>query len=79
MGKEATSQHRRHQRYRFNPWVGKIPWRRAWLPTPVFLPGESHGQRRLVATVHEVTKSQTQLKQFSIHTLHWPFFISYFV
>ena len=32
----------------FNPWVGKIPWRRAWQPTPVFLPGESHGQRSLV-------------------------------
>jgi len=28
-------------------WVGKIPWRRAWLPTPVFLPGKSHGQRSL--------------------------------
>ena len=28
--------------------VGKIPWRMAWQPTPVFLPGESHGQRRLV-------------------------------
>ena len=32
----------------FDPWVGKIPWRRAWRPTPVSLPGESHGQRRLV-------------------------------
>ena len=32
----------------FNPWVGTIPWRRAWKPTPVFLPGESHGQRSLV-------------------------------
>ena len=32
----------------FNPWVGKIPWRRAWQPTPVFLPGEFHGQRSLV-------------------------------
>ena len=30
-----------------NPWVGKIPWRRAWQPTPVFLHGESHGQRSL--------------------------------
>ena len=30
-----------------NPWVGKVPWRRAWQPTPVFLPGESHGQRSL--------------------------------
>ena len=27
----------------FNPWVGKIPWRRPWQPTPVFLPGESQG------------------------------------
>ena len=32
---------------RFNPWVGKIPWRRKWQPTPVFLPGKSHGQRSL--------------------------------
>ena len=29
------------------PWVGKIPWMRTWQPTPVFLPGESHGQRSL--------------------------------
>ena len=36
------------QETRFNPWVGKIPWRRKWLSTPVFLPGESHGQRSLV-------------------------------
>ena len=35
-------------RCRFDPWVGKIPWRRTWQPTPVFLPGESHGQRSLV-------------------------------
>ena len=31
----------------FSPWVGKILWRREWLPMPVFLPGESHGQRSL--------------------------------
>ena len=31
----------------FNPWVGKIPWRREWPPTPVFLPREFHGQRSL--------------------------------
>ena len=31
----------------FDPWVGKIPWRRKQQPTPVFLPGKSHGQRRL--------------------------------
>ena len=33
---------------RFDPWVEKIPWRRPWQPTPVFLPGESHGQRSQV-------------------------------
>ena len=31
----------------FDPWVGKIHWIKEWLPTPVFLPGENHGQRRL--------------------------------
>ena len=31
----------------FDPWVGKIPWKRAWQPVPVFLPRESHGQRSL--------------------------------
>ena len=35
-------------RPRFEPWVGKIPWRRKQQPTPVFLPGESHGGRSLV-------------------------------
>ena len=32
----------------FHPWVDKIPWRREWLPTPVFLPGEPQGQRSLM-------------------------------
>ena len=45
-GKEPTCQCRRHKRHGFDPWVGKIPWRRAWQPTLV-LPGESHGQRSL--------------------------------
>ena len=47
-GKEPVCQCRRRKRHEFNPWVRKIPWRRAWQPTPVFLPGESHGQRSLV-------------------------------
>ena len=42
--KESTCQCRRQG---FNPWVGKIPWRRKWQPTPVFLPGKSPGQRSL--------------------------------
>ena len=37
----------RHKRRQYNSWVGKIPRRRAWQPTPVFLPGEPHGQRSL--------------------------------
>ena len=44
-GKEPTCQCRRCKRDEFNPWVRKIPSRRAWQPTPVFLPEESHGQR----------------------------------
>ena len=47
-GKEPTCQCRRRKRPRFGLWVGKIPWKRAWQPTPVFLPGEFHGQRNLV-------------------------------
>jgi len=47
-GKMPACQHRRHQRLEFSPWVGKIPWRRIWQLIPVFLPGESHGQRSLV-------------------------------
>ena len=42
-GKEPACQCRRLRRLGFDPWVGKIPWSRKWQPTPVFLPGESHG------------------------------------
>ena len=38
---------RRRKRCRFDPWIRKIPWNRKWQPTPVFLPGKSHGQRSL--------------------------------
>ena len=41
VGKEPTCHCRRCKRHRLDPWVGKSPWRRAWQPTPVFLPGES--------------------------------------
>ena len=45
--KESACQCRRHRRYGFDPWVRKIPWRRKWQPTPVFLPGKSPGQKSL--------------------------------
>ena len=38
----------------FDPWVGKIPWRGKWQPTPVFLPGEPHGQRNLVGYIQSM-------------------------
>ena len=47
-GKESARQCRRHQRCRFEPWLRRIPWRRKWQPTPIFLPGKSHAQRSLV-------------------------------
>ena len=37
------------RRHGFDPWVGKVPWRREWQPTPLFLPGESHRQRSLAS------------------------------
>ena len=43
--KESACQCRRHG---FHPWVRKIPWKKEWLPTPVYLPGEFHEQRSLV-------------------------------
>ena len=46
-GEESACQGRRRLRHGFDPWVGKIPWRRAWQPTPVFLPGNFHGKRSL--------------------------------
>ena len=104
-GKEHTC--RKHERCRFDPWVRKIPWRRSWQPTPVFLgfPGISDGKESACkvgdlgsipglgrspgernsyplqysrlknsmergawqATVHGVTKSQTQLSDFHFH------------
>ena len=66
--KEHTCQRRRHQRRGFDSWVGKIPWRRAWQSTPVFLPGESTDRGAWQATVRRVAESQTELKRLSKHT-----------
>ena len=46
-GKELACQCRRSKRHRFDPWAGKISWRRKWQPTPVFLPGKTHRERSL--------------------------------
>ena len=46
--KNLPANAKRPKRHSFDPWVRKIPWRRAWQPIPMFLPGDSHGQRSLV-------------------------------
>ena len=48
IGEASTCQCRRYKRHGFDPWVRKIPWRRKWQSTLMFLPGESHGLRSLV-------------------------------
>ena len=45
--RKSSCQYRRCRRCWFNPWVRKISWMRKWQPTPVVLPGESHGQRSM--------------------------------
>ena len=57
--KNSSANAGRLKRCRFNPWVGKIPWRRAQQSTPVFLPGESMDRGAWWATVRRVTKSRT--------------------
>ena len=57
------------RRLGFDPWVGKIPWRRAWQPTPVFLPGKSIDRGAWRSTVHGVTKSQTRLSDWHFNPI----------
>ena len=55
-GKEPACQCKRHKRCGFDPWVRKIPWRRAWQPIPVFLPGDPVENGAWNATVHGVKR-----------------------
>ena len=54
MCEEPACLRRRHKRRRFDPWVRKIPGRRAWQPTPVFSPGEFLGQRSLADYIQSI-------------------------
>ena len=71
-GKEATCQFRKCRRHEFDPWVGKAPWRRKWQPSPVFLPGESHGQRSLAGYSPQGHKSWTRLSNWTTTTAYTP-------
>ena len=66
-GKEPACQCRRCQEMQVQFLGQEDPLGRAWQPIPVFLPGESHGQRSLAGYSPGVVKSRTQLKQFSKH------------
>ena len=68
MVKESTCWCRRCRRHRFDCWVRKIPWRKAWQPTPVFLPGECHRQRSLSAYIPWGCKQSDTTKLLSTHT-----------
>ena len=82
-GKESAGQCRRCRRRWFNPWLGKIAWRRKWQPTPVFLPGKSHGQRNLAGysprggkrVGHELATKQQQkvlhASRAELRTVNW--------
>ena len=63
-GKKSACQ---WKKCRLDPWVGKIPWRRKWQPTPVFLPGKFHGQRSLVDYSPWSCKESDTTKQLSTH------------
>ena len=55
----------------FDPWVGKIPWRRKWQPTPVFLPGKSHGQRSLAGYSPWGCKASHTTEKYSVLVRIW--------
>ena len=67
-GKEPACQCRRQE---LDPWVRKIPWRREWQPTPVLLPGEAHGQRRLVGYSPWDRKESDATQQLCIYAFSW--------
>ena len=68
-GKEPPCQRGKHKKCGFDFWVEKIPWRRALQPTPVFLPGESHGQRSAESDMTEATERARICLQYSCFNL----------
>ena len=73
-GKESTCQCKRCE---VDPWSGKISWRRKWQPTPVFSPGEPHGQRRLVGCSPWGHKDSDLTQWLNNHSRHCTYFAPY--
>ena len=67
-GREPVCQCRKHKRGGFDPLVRTIPWRRAWQPTPVFLPGEAHGQWATGGLWSTGCKESDMTEHLSLHT-----------
>ena len=89
----AVVKNRRHKRRRYDPWVGKIPWRRKWQPISVSLPGKFYEQRSLVGynlwgpipkngtrqSIHTHTHAHTHTVHSALKSLfQLPFFITPF-
>ena len=68
MVKESTCQLRSHRRHEIDPWVGRIPWRTKWQPTPVFL--ECWDRKTWWSIVHGVAQSQTRLSHWTTCSHH---------
>ena len=64
------------KRCRFDPLVGKIPWRRKWQPTPVFLPGQSYGQESLVGYSPQGVKESDTTEQLNTHHKYYYLYLS---
>ena len=78
-GKESACQCKRCKRFRFDPWVRKIPWRKTWQPTPSFLPEKFHGERSLAGYHAWACKKLDMTERLSMHPcmtlLNIPFFL----
>ena len=72
-GKKSSCQYRRDRRCKIDPWVGKIPWRRKWQLTPVFLSGKSHGQRSLVGYSSQSHKESDMTEHYIGYIRHCSF------
>ena len=74
--KESICQCRRHKKLEFDPWVRNIPWKREWQPTPIYLPGKSHGQRSLVGyslwACKELDMTKRLTLPLSLYRQIWP-------
>ena len=75
VSKEPACQCRRHKRCGFNPCIRKIPWSRKWQPTPVFLPGKSHGQTSLEGYSPWGRKESNMTEHAHTHTFLMPIII----